>query len=242
MLPLFTTQGDEAAPGAQALGKVELDLEGAPFLEPDPDEAPELDTGPIGKEPKAVAGEVEGAPRKSRRKLAVILGAILLGVILLAAALAYFLLFSGETKPADPDAEVVVVPSGPPSLPTAPVDKFNIDWEPFWVEVADPEGEVRFVYCKIILVTDNQRIALQLEQKRTVIRDAVYYYLRHKPYSFLADLRQLDVLKSEILNIINYYILPETVIPPDLEPGEAPPANAPRERLKEILIDEYLIK
>lgn len=242
MLPLFTTQGDEAAPGAQALGKVELDLEGAPFLEPDPDEAPELDTGPIGTEAKAVAVEAQDAPRKNRKKLAVILGAILLGVILLGAALAYFLLFSGEKKAADPEAEVVVVPSGPPSLPTAPVDKFNIAWEPFWVEVADPEGEVRFVYCKIILVTDNQRIALQLEQKRTVIRDAVYYYLRHKPYSFLADLRQLDVLKSELLNIINYYILPETVIPPDLEPGEAPPANAPRERLREILIDEYLIK
>lgn len=245
MLPVFTTQANAPGPGAEApLGKVELDLEGAPFLEPEPEDVPAEVAG--GGQSHADAEELEagGKPqKKNRKKLFIIFGAIFVGIVLIAIVALYFLLFSVETqKELPPDVAVVVVPTGPPPLEPSQVSKFNIAWEPFWVEVADPEGEIRFVYCKVILVTDNQRIALQLEQKKMTIRDAVYYYLRHKPYSFLADLRQLDVLKDEMLNIINYYIIPEAVIPPGLAPGEGPPPDAPRERLKEILIEDYLIK
>lgn len=236
MLPLLTTQSEAAAP---PIGKVELDLEGAPFLEPDPEEAPEAPASSADA-PKAVEGGDK--PPKNRKKLFIIAGAALLVLIIAAVLLAYFLLFSSESKELPPDVPVIVVPSGLPTEEPAPVDKFHVTWEPFWVEVADPEGEIRFVYCKIVLVTDNQRIALQLDQKQTLIRDAVYYYLRNKPYSFLADLKQLDTLKVEMLNIINYYILPETVIPPGLAPGEGPPPGSPKERLKEILIEEYLVK
>lgn len=239
MLPVFTTQSESAdAP----LGKVELDLEGAPFLEPEPDETAEAAAEQAGRGVQATKGDGE-LPGKRRKRPLVILGVILLGVLLAAALLAYLLIFRAETEPdIPPDVQVIVVPSSPPAPALAPVDRFQISWDPFWVEVADPEGEIRFVYCKIMLVTDNQRIALQLDQKRTTIRDAVYYYLRNKPYSFLADLKQLDTLKAEMLNIINYYILPETVIPPDLQPGEGPPPGSPRERLKDLLIEEYLVK
>lgn len=245
MLPVFTTQGDAPASGAEApLGKVELDLEGAPFLEPEPEEVPEeITDGQARSSSSEELDEDAEAKKRRRKKLFIIFGAIFVGLVLIAIVGVYFLLFTADPKKDIPsDVEVVVLRSGPPPLAPAEVNKFNISWEPFWVEVADPEGEIRFVFCKIVMVTDNQRIALQIDNKQTTIRDAVYYYLRHKPYSFLADLRQLDVLKAEVLNIINYYILPETVIPAGLPPGEPPPPDSPKERLKEILIEEYLIK
>lgn len=236
MLPLLTA-ADEAAP----LGKVELDLEGAPFLEPEPE--PEADDEPVGQAKQRIEELEEGAPQKSRKRLFIGIGIIFVALVVAGILTAYYTLFRGGESKLDPAGpRQVVVPSTPPPDETAPTSKFNISWEPFWVEVADPEGEIRFVYCKILLVTDNQRIALQIASKDAAMRDAVYYYLRNKPYSFLADLRQLDVLKKEILNIINYYILPETVIPPGLQPGEAPPPSSPKEQLKEILIEEYLIK
>lgn len=248
MLPIFTTQNEAAGPPAGTpagapMGKVELDLEGAPFLEPEPDDAPSPAQATIAQEVQVAPGAPPA--KKSRKKLVIILGAALLGLIVVGVLLAYLFLFKSEPEPekeAPPGVEVVVVPSVTPAPVPAPVDKYQISWDPFWVEVADPEGEIRFIYLKVTLVTDNQRVALQLEQKKTVIRDAVYYYLRHKPYSFLADLKQLDTLKGEMLNIVNYYILPEMVIPPGLQPGQGPPPGSPREKLKDLLIEDYLIK
>lgn len=246
MLPILTTQGNATGQtGADApLGKVELDLEGAPFLEPEAPEEPAA-KGSLQSTSKTdtLEGDSERQPgKRSKKRLVMLFGALILGLLLIALVAAY-MVFLREPGP-DPSAdyEVVVIPSTPPEMPQVQASKFNISWEPFWVEVADPEGEIRFVYCKIMLVTDNQRVALQVVNKDSTMRDAVYYYLRHKPYSFLADLRQLDLLKSELLSIINYYILPETIIPPDLPVGEAPPPGTPKERLKEILIEEYLIK
>lgn len=247
MLPFLNTQASPEPSGAS--GKVELDLDDAPFLEPDPPEPEEEQAGAddTSVPATAAAGEKETPPKKSRKKLALILAGAGVVLFLGALAAAYFVFLKDTTPPEpEPEVEVVVIPSTPPELPVAPVSKFNISWPPFWVEVKDPEGEVRFIYCKFTLVTDNQRIAYQVTNKNTVLRDAVYYYLRNKEYSFLADLRQLDVLKSEVLNIINYYILPEQTYtrPPE---GEAPAPVDPDapvefEKVGEVLIEEYLIK
>ncbi len=237
MLPLLNAETNSSNTLA-AMGKVELDLEGAPFLEPEAPPEPE----PSESKPPATTGKdgkpAEGAAKKSKKKLILLLGAVVLLLLLGALAAAYFLFLKSD-KPAEPEVQVVVIPSTPPELPKAPVAMFNISWAPFWVEVQDPEGEIRFVYCKFMLITDNQRIAMQVANKNSTLRDAVYYYLRNKPYTFLADLKQLDVVKSEVLNIINYYILPEQALG-----GTPPPPGTPpkMEKVSEVLIEDYLIK
>jgi flagellar FliL protein len=251
MLPLFNAGGaessvpDPAAPQSlpPAQNKVELDLEGAPFLEVEAVSAPE----PSPVQP-VVARREEPAPGKSKKKkllLFSLAGFVLLGGIAVAVYLLFFRFSSpvADVNP-DPGVEVVVIPSNAPPLPEAPASQYNLTWEPFWVEVQDPEGEARLVYCKFILPTNSAHIFMQLQTKNIILRDAVYYYLRHKPYAELADLRRLDKIKDEILNVVNYYLLPEQM-PARSEggAGSAAAAESPRyERLTEILIDDYMIK
>jgi flagellar FliL protein len=258
MLPLFNAEGAEpplpepgqvppqAAPATQ--NKVELDLEGAPFLEAEPPPAPA--PSPVQQ---SGAPQEAPAPKKSKKKLLLIFG--LAGFVFLGgiSTAAYFLFFRSSTvADAPPGVEVVVIPSTAPPLPAAPTSQYNLMWPPFWVEVQDPEGEARLVYCKLTLPTNNAHIFMQLNAKNIILRDAVYYYLRHKPYAELADLRRLDKMKVEILNVINYYILPEQAPPPAApadagqEPARpqpsAPAAPAAYEKLTEILIDDYMIR
>lgn len=244
MLPIFTTQapppddrdapdatdakdsspggasGDSGASSASGRGsaKVELDLDGAPFLEAEPEEE-EAPPPPSGdKEPKAV----EAPPKKSRKKLLIIAA---IGLVLVAGggAGAFFMLAGDEgDEPAD-DTEVIVVPSNPQLAPEVDASKYNFAWPSFWVEVLDPEGEVRFVVCKLHVATDDPLTASELRGKSLMIRDAVYYYLSHKPYSFLADSGKLDAIKSDITNIINEYIYAE-------------------KKVEEVLLLDYLIK
>lgn len=246
-----------ATPPAAPQGKVELDLDGAPFLEEEPKPAalPKQATHVVHEELE------QSPPPRSRKKLFIFIGLGLLLILggVFAAVYFFFLRSPDGTVKADPGVEVVVVPSTPPVLPTAPVSAFSVSWPPFWVEVQDPEGELRLVYCKLTLLTDNQRIFMQIQAKNTTLRDAVYYFLRHKAYAELADMRRLNTLKGEILNVLNYYILPEDTshaVPPPTAPGSpaaaAPPPAAPPvaggqdgpkfERINELLIDDYMLK
>ena len=238
MLPFLSAEPAPAAPSAaqHPVGKVELDLDGAPFLEPEPEPPP---PPPQTKSIEDVHEEGEKKPKSRKKLLILILLLILLGG---GAAAAYLFLFKNLMPAPDPEVEVVVVPSTPPELPEAPVSLYNIDWPPFWVETLDPEGEIRFIYCKLGLSTNNMRIYAQLISKDLTLRDAVYYFLHHKSYGELANLRRLEHLKEEMLSIINYYIVPEQVMTrgPD---GEIIPADPPQqERLNDLLLEDYLIK
>jgi len=231
----------EPAPAAQnPVGKVELDLDGAPFLEPEPE--PEPPPQQQAKQVDKVPEKGEKKPKSRKKLLILILLLILLGG---GAAAAYLFFFKGLlnfTPAPDPGVEVVVIPSTPPELPEAPVSLYNIDWPPFWVETLDPEGEIRFIYCKLALLTNNMRIYAQLISKDLTLRDAVYYFLSHKSYGELANLRRLEHLKEEILGIINYYIVPEQVTTRSPE-GEIIPVDPPREeRLGDLMLEDYLIK
>jgi flagellar FliL protein len=56
----------------------------------------------------------------------------------------------------------------------------------------------------------------------TVIRDAIYYYLKNKPFSFLADNKNMDLLKRDLAGIIS--------------------ENLMTEKINEVLLDNYIIK
>lgn len=194
----------------RAAGKVELDLEGAPFLEPDE---------PVAQarvEEAVPVVEAQSAPKKSKKKLIIILGAALLLVV--GAALYFFVFSTSKEKPAGPN---VVVVHGP-DWGQGEVSQHMIDFESFWVELTDSEGEARFLVCKFVVPTNSQANVLEFRTKMTIIRDAVFYYLKNKPYSFLSDNSKQPEIKKDLVGIINDYLVSE--------------------KIGEVLLDTYIIR
>jgi flagellar FliL protein len=203
------------APGQERnLKKVELDLEGAPFLEEEPPAAPKPEAAPTPTAKPAAGKDAAGA-KKSKKKLIIIGGLALL--LLGAAAGSYFMFFAAPKI----EPVVVTVPSSP-ILDPAPVDGFNISLKPLWVELEDPAGEMRVLICTLLIPTNNEENVLELNAKTILVRDAIYYYLRNKDYAFLADSAKLEEIKKDITNIINDYLMTE--------------------KIKEVLFEDYIIR
>lgn len=201
--------------------KVELDLDDAPFLRAEAEPAPP---------PKAEKQLKLDAPEEKPQKKG--LGALLANkklLIALAAALLlliggggtwWFVLRKPAEKPAEP--QKIVVPSEPKPAeapkPATPV----ISLEPFWVEQRDAEGNIRFLVCKFAAPATDPKLIAEVQGKKVVIRDAVYYYLKNKSLVFLTDGANADTLKKDLLTIINGY----------LSLG----------KLEDLLIENYLVK
>ncbi len=150
--------------------KVELDLDDAPFLEDDePEPAPEpAKAPPQAREAAPPPVELSRKDRllANKKKLIFAGGG---AVVLLAAAIAVNLfLFPGdETSSSQPPAlEPEKVLAAPKPLPPAPVPPFVMQWEPFWVELKDTEGAVRFLTCKFSIPTDNPTIFDEMNKKK----------------------------------------------------------------------------
>ncbi|MDR1243138.1 MAG: flagellar basal body-associated FliL family protein [Deltaproteobacteria bacterium] len=205
------------------VSKVELDLEGAPFLQPDEPEPPPKKQEPV----KAPPVKPEEAPAKVKRKISKKTLLTAAGVLLLlSGAAVYFLLLRnpaepGVATPNIPGQTVVVVPSTPQVDP-APTDQFIIDFPQFWVELKDNEGEIRFLNCKILVPSNSEINVGEINAKMTLIRDALYYYMKNKPYSFLVDNKNMDVLKKDLAEIIS--------------------GNLTTEKVNEVLLENYIIK
>jgi flagellar FliL protein len=206
----------------KALGKVELDLEGAPFLQPD-EPAPPPKTPAPAKAPLVTEVAPSASKKKVSKKLLLVIG----GVFLLAAGVAaYFFLIRGPSapetaSPKDADQKVVVVPSSP-QLEPAPADPFIMDFPQFWVELKDNEGEIRFLNCKITVPGNSESNIMEIKAKMSVVRDSIYYYLKNKPYDFLADNKNMDLLKKDLAAIISENLLTE--------------------KINEVLLENYIIK
>ncbi len=212
---------DDDSPAASP-GKVELDLDDAPFLmeeeEPEPEPAPAL-------EPKAAApAAAEDAPVKKKfdfkallKDKRVLAGA---GSALILLGVAAFFLFSSPSEtppPPEPPAQNATAPKEPVK-PT----EYYIRWEPFWVEFTDAEGNTKFLICRFAGVTLNQTLKAEAEAKQLVLRDTIYYYLTHKDKGFLGDTSNADALKRDILAVVNQY----------LTMGQ----------LDQVLLEDYVIK
>ena len=198
-----------AVDASQALPKVQLDIDDAPFLrekEPEPPPAPklpELDAPPTLPVPPA-----EDADARKKKKRAILIGVALLALLLAGGgggALWWFVL---RTPPPPPPApQVVVVPSTPPAGPTA---EFLIPIAPFWLELTNEsprdKDKIFFLVCKFTAISKSEGVIQETQNKAIVIRDALYFYLKNKSYDFLTNPDNTKAIKHDLSSVINGYL------------------------------------
>ena len=213
----------------KALQKVDLDLDDAPFLEDEPEEAP-----PAAEEQQPAAASVEPEkPKLSKKKKRIII--ITLGTVLVIAALIIFSLVRKpkedaklkleETPPEQPAEQLPPEPEPLPSLPPEPPQskqEIVMGMEPFLVELTDKAGRTRFLTIRFSAATTEPAAELEFKRNTVVVRDAVYYYLKNKHFEFLTDKNNTDALKKDVLSVINQFV------------GAQP--------LDNLLIEDYLVK
>lgn len=215
--------GEAAAPTEAPAAdnkKVELDLEDAPFLEEEDEDEEEEEAAPAGEAPSLEEPETaEAAPWYKRKKILIPVGIV---VPLLVIGL-YFLLksdlSSGEEEVAQ--QEEAAAPETAAEEPEPEVVEFLYDLDPFFVEKVAEDGSIRFLSCKFTAVTDDEALSFEMQQKTTVLRDAVYFYLKNKNLTFLVDKSNVDVLKKDVISVMNQYLSVS---------------------LQDMLIEEYLVK
>lgn len=218
-------------PSAPA-GKVELDLDDAPFLE-EPEQAVEeakpedkaedkLDMVPAEQEKLSFKDKI----KKLLKNKKIVAGAG--GGLIIVIALLVFLLSGGEEEQEQPQNATATTESQPklseedlPPIEAKPGEEL-IAWEPFWIEYIDTDGVTRFLVCQFSAPTTDPGLKQEADAKALLLRDAIYYYLTHKPMTFLSDQRNAESLKEDILGIIN--------------------GNLSRGELTELYIESYIIK
>ncbi len=206
--------------------KVELDLDDAPFLddetlEPEP-EAEEKAPESARSAPAAEGSSSTGGKAKPNRKKLFLAGGVAL-VLLIAGIGVNVFLFPGEqAPPAAPVPEPEKVLAAPKPLPEAATPHHVLQWPPFWVEVKDTEGAVRFLTCKFSIPTDNAILFAEMNAKRLILRDALFYYLRNQPIISLTDEAKSQAFKSDLMTVLNEHL------------GSG--------KISEILIEDYLVQ
>lgn len=208
--------------------KVELDLEDAPFLEEEDDEeeeeAPAEEAVPLEAPKPSDSGD---EPWYKRRKIVIPAGA---GLLVLIALLVWFLTRPAKAPTPGPEPQEQAeeqtqegqdVPPPPPAEEQE-VQEFMVTLAPFWVEQREGDGKVRFLVCQFTTVTENEKLSYEISQKTTILRDAVFYYLKNKDLTYLSDKTNVEALKADLLSVMNQYLSVD--------------------RLETILVDQYLVK
>lgn len=206
-------QADNAVP-QKAAQKVELDLDDAPFLQEEETEQPKApapaaaETIPELPAPPAPAKSVSLKERLMVHKKKLILAGGALMVLLLSGVGAYFFLSRSSTPPPpkEPPPKTIVVPDKPAPLPVAAAPKYQLAWEPFWVEQKDTEGAIRFLVATFTVPTDSSQLYSEMQAKKVVLRDALFYYLRNRPFTMFSDPEKVSALKRDLMTVINEHV------------------------------------
>lgn len=204
--------------------KVELDLDDAPFLEEEEEEEEPAPADDLeedeGEEKEARARGVKAlleAIRRDKRLMAAVIG----GAVLFLGLLLTLLLWPSKEAPPPVDPLGLPSESALTEEPPPPPEHI-VALKPFLVEHVTEEGEVRLLYCKFSVTTENEKLAWEITHKRLTLRDAIFYYLKNKDLRFLTDTTQVEQLKKDLLSVINQY----------LNVGQ----------IETLLIEEYLVK
>ncbi|WP_243367674.1 flagellar basal body-associated FliL family protein [Fundidesulfovibrio soli] len=199
---LDDTELSAGSPRAQQ--KVELDLDDAPFLEDEPEEA-----APLPEIPTAPPPQELDEPLKLpfwKKKLVLIGGAALL--LVTGAAVWWFLLRTPPEPPPPPPPPPAEEPAppAPPPPPPQPPDVF-VELAPFVVEKVDAKGVSRVVNIKLKLVyKQDSPIVPELQLKAFPIRDGLYYNLKNKTFNNLTDKDEVEKIREELRGVVNNYL------------------------------------
>ncbi len=203
-----------AEPGKAPSFKVELDLDDAPFLEEPLEEkkaaAPEPETAPVPvkaeeKPKKANKFKILLERLKAKKKKLILAGGAAC-ILLVAGIAANTLLFSEKAPPPEETGPKRVTIKTEPEPETPPEPVYLVTWDPFLVERHGSEGELRFLYCQFSTPTKDPVLQAEILAKRIVLRDAIYYYLRNKPLTFLTDASKQTALKEDLISVINEHV------------------------------------
>jgi len=188
---------------SRATQKVDLDLDDAPFLEEEEEVKPEPSKP---KEAVRLTSDEEEKPAPSDRKKLIIIGAAALVLVLALGIAAKFLFFKGKPateadRSAQSDMQDNNTEAVAPELP-----EVQVRLEPFWVEQKGEGDEVRFLIARILLTTHEESVARDFQSRMMQARNAIFYYLKNKDVQFLADEKNAEKLKAELLLVVNQYV------------------------------------
>jgi flagellar FliL protein len=192
---------------AAAASKVQLDIDDAPFLRPEPEPPAKQPEEPLPETPDASTDDdAAEAARKRKKRLLIAAGGGLALVLAGAFALWWFVF----RAPPPPAPQVVVVPGQQPDkAPAAPAEVY-INFAPFLLELdggaAQDKNRTFLLVCKFTAVTANAALFQEAQTKMVVLRDALYFYLINKDYSFLTDPNNTQTIKNDLKTVVNTYL------------------------------------
>ena len=214
--------------------KVDLDLDGADFLEDEPVKEPESEPASalaqLVPEPPAEESKAEGFVKrlktrlfnfiKTRRKLALIIGA---GFLLVVVMIVLLFIFGPGGKPPEQASPVGEVRSKLSVSAPQARSELIVAWDPMILEYKDPRsGKVHFIIIKLALQMNDSKVKREIDEKNLILRDAVYYYLANDISRDLQQKNDPSVLKPVLIEIVNQYLLSGNI--------------------KDIFFEEYLVK
>ncbi len=188
---------------SRATQKVDLDLDDAPFLEEEEELKPEP---PKPKEALSLDAEEAEKPAPKDRKKLIIIGAAALALVLALGLAVKFLFFKGKTAPTADKAVQTAVQDNSTQAVAPELPEIQVRLEPFWVEQKGEGDEVRFLIARILLGTHEASVAKDFESRMMPARNAIFYYLKNKDVQFLADEKNAEKLKTELLLVVNQYV------------------------------------
>ncbi len=202
---------------------VELDLDDAPFLEDEAEAAPIEEKSPEPEILEQAAAPVKSSwkdrltPLLAQKKKLVLAGGVLL-LLLVAGIVVNFFLFGGEpdtepivqpevTETAPVEPLRVVVPSAPEVTPAPPAPSFIVPFEPFWVPMKGSEGEVLFLILEFSVPTDEAILQAEINAKKLILRDSVFYFLRNSDFPLHLDNVFADELSEDLISVLNEHLV-----------------------------------
>lgn len=193
-----------------AMAKVELDLEGAPFLteEEHPEDKKKKDADSqllvikdTSDEKKVWSDAHPVLAKILNPKVSIPL------LIIIIAAFSYLFFVRKDAPPAPPPIAEKDQTTVPESVAQSEkTQEYAVSFEPFWVEQTDAEGNIRFLIFKFSASSKDEKVRWEANNKILLLRDAVFYYLRHKNLTFLSDKENVTIMKQDLLGILNGHL------------------------------------
>lgn len=199
----------------KGLQRVELDLDDALFLEFEDKEPPASPAAPPPEPeaavPKALPTATSRTPGKFPKNKLIIFSIAAALCLLLGAGGAYYFMTTG-LQPENQDSEqnqTTTVEKKDTSQTdansSAKGDVSVYSFDRFQVEYT-VGSQVRFLICRFAIPDANATLRLELLNNDVAIRDGVYQYLKNAPISVLNNSANIEMLKADIVGIINTFV------------------------------------